>query len=72
MRFTLPSAMIKFKEKKRGHRTDILNWVENAQRVNETELTGILRFGLSLREGCKQVQVPAAKKLMVNLSRPWN
>lgn len=61
--------MIKFKEKTRGHRTEIMSWVENASRINETELTGVLRFGLSLREGCKKVQVPLAKKLMLQLAR---
>lgn len=67
--FAIDQAMIQLKEGK-GSRALMLNWIAKATSVNSSELSGILRWALTLKPGCLKHQVPAAQRVFEMLARP--
>ena len=70
MPFVFPQAMVALKHERsnRGPMVQFLNTC--ADSLNETETCGAFRWWVTLKPGCKKVQLPLASKMLANCRRP--
>ena len=62
-------AMIALKRKKRKDVRNMLGYLMSSTSVNETEIAGVIRWGMTLKLSCRKKKLPHAMKVLSWLLR---